>query len=510
MTKLLKLLTHRVFRVAISILVQLAVLLIVLLRFNDYYAAFNRICLALSMLIVIWIVGDRSNPSYKIAWIIPIMLFPIFGWLLYLLFGGNRLSKRARQKMQRTEQVVAEELQDAYKADELAQIAGEDAGNMARYLEHKAHCPVYRNTQTEYFPLGEAQFESILQELKNAQRYIFLEFFIIEPGKMWDAILEVLEEKVAAGVEVRVLYDDIGCMFTLPRNYDRVLKKKGIQCCVFNRFQPVLSVRMNNRDHRKILIVDGVVAYTGGTNLADEYINAKQRFGHWKDTAILLRGEAAWSFTVMFLNMWSMATGKKEEEFAAFRPMAQPLCEAAGFVQPYGDSPLDDEPVGETVYLNLTNKAKHYVYLTTPYLIIDHATTMALTVAAKAGVDVRIITPHIPDKKAIFEVTRAHYLPLLQAGVKIFEYTPGFIHAKIFAVDDRFATVGTVNMDYRSMFLHFEDGVLLYDTPSVLDIKEDFLATQAVSQEITLEQCRGAALPRRILRALLRIFAPLM
>ena len=509
MTKLLKLLTHRAFRVAISLVVQLAVILIMLLGFNEYYTAFNRICLALSMLIVIWIVGDRSNPSYKIAWIIPIMLFPIFGWLLYLLFGGNRLSKRARQRMQRSVQIVEEELKDAYKADQLAQIAGDDAGNMARYLEHRAQCPVYRNTQTTYFSLGEAQFESILQELKKAQRYIFLEFFIIEPGEMWDAILAVLEEKAAAGVDVRVLYDDIGCMFTLPRNYSRVLKNKGIQCCVFNRFQPILSVRMNNRDHRKILVVDGVVAYTGGTNLADEYINAKQRFGHWKDTAILLQGEAAWSFTVMFLNMWSLATGKKEE-FAAYRPTLPTPFEAAGFVQPYGDSPLDDEPVGEMVYLNLINKAKRYVYLTTPYLIIDHATTTALTAAAKAGADVRIITPHIPDKKAIFEVTRAHYLPLLQAGVKIYEYTPGFIHAKIFAVDDRFATVGTVNMDYRSMFLHFEDGVLLYDTPTVLDIKEDFLATQGVSQEVSLEQCRGASLPRRILRALLRVFAPLM
>ncbi len=509
MGRLMRLLTHRVFGVALSIIIQLAVLLVMLLGFNDYYREFQWICMALSVLIVIWIVGNRSNPSYKIAWIIPIMLFPIFGWLLYLLFGGNRLSKRVRNKMQSSELAVKEELSPDFKADEFAKIAGAEAGNMARYLENIAYGPVFANTQTQYFPSGEAQFESILQELKQAKRYIFLEFFIIEPGEMWDAILAILEEKAAAGVEVRVLYDDIGCLFTLPRKYAETLRRKGIQCCVFNPISPVLSVRMNNRDHRKVLIVDGVVAYTGGTNLADEYINAKQRFGHWKDAAILLRGEAVWSMVVMFLNMWSIAA-KSKESFAGYRPEQLGVYHAEGFVQPYGDSPLDDEPVGETVYLNLIHKAQRYVYLTTPYLIIDHATTMALTTAAKAGVDVRILTPHIPDKKTIFEVTRAHYLPLLQAGVKIYEYTPGFVHAKVFAVDDRFGTVGTVNMDYRSMFLHFENGVLLYDTPSVLDIKQDFLAAQELSQPVTLQQCRSIPLPWRILRPLLRVFAPLM
>lgn len=508
MIKLMKLLTHRVFLVALSIAIQLAVLLTVLLGFNEYYRYFNLICETLSFIIVIWIVGDRSNPSYKIAWIIPIMLFPIFGWLLYLLFGGNRLSRRTRQKMQSMDQIQQEELGDTHQSDVLAREVGEDAGNMASYLERVAHCPVYGNTETEFFPLGEAQFESILRELKKAEHYIFLEFFIIEPGKMWDSILEILEEKASAGVEVRVLYDDIGCMFTLPRDYDRKMRQRGIQCHVFNRFLPILSVRMNNRDHRKILVVDGKVAYTGGTNLADEYINEKDRFGHWKDTAILLRGEAAWSFTVMFLNMWNFTAGTRED-FEQFRPELGETT-GRGFVQPYGDSPLDDEPVGETVYLNLINKAKRYVYLTTPYLIIDHATSTALVSAAKAGVDVRIITPHIPDKKIIFELTRAHYQALLEAGVKIFEYTPGFIHAKIFAVDDRYGTVGTVNMDYRSMFLHFEDGVVLYDTPSVLDIKMDFLATQSVSEAISLEQCRAVPWPRRALRALLRVFAPLL
>ncbi len=508
MMKLLKLVTHRIFRVGISIAVQLAVLLIMLLRFNDYYHQFNWICYALSLVIVIAIVGNRSNPAYKIAWIIPIMAFPIFGWLLYLLFGGNRLSKRTRRKMESISHVMEEELRDACGAEHLAQVADENAGNLAHYLEKTTFCPVYGNTETEYFPSGETQFASMLQELRKAEKYIFLEFFIIEPGKMWDELLEVLSDKAAAGVDVRVLYDDIGSMFTVSRNYNRVLKKKGIQCCVFNRFEPILSVRMNNRDHRKILVVDGKVAYTGGTNLADEYINKKPRFGHWKDTGILLRGEGAWSMTVMFLNMWDFSTGIRED-YSVFRPIFESY-DTKGFVQPYADTPLDDEPVGETVYLDLINKAKRYVYITTPYLIVDHVMSMALYTAAKSGVDVRIITPHIPDKKVVFQLTRAHYPQLVQAGVKIYEYTPGFIHAKMFVSDDHVGTVGSINLDYRSMFLHFENGVVLYDTPTVHDIREDFLATQAVSQLVTLEECQNIPWYLRILRAILRVFAPLL
>lgn len=508
MRRILKFMTHRVFHVGISLAVQLGVILVMLLRFNEYYREFNIICSVLSLIIVIRIVGDRSNPAYKIAWILPIMLFPIFGWLLYLLFGGNRLSKRTRRKMQSMVEMMQEELGDACNAESFAQKAGEDAGNMARYLENTACCPVFGNTESKYFPSGEAQWESMLDAIRGAQRYIFLEFFIIEPGIMWDTMLEILEEKAAAGVDVRVMYDDIGCVFTLPRCYPGILRAKGIKCIVFNRFIPVLSVRMNNRDHRKILVVDGKTAYTGGNNLADEYINKTVKYGHWKDTGICLYGDAAWSMTVMFLVMWNACAGKRES-FDQLRP--EPFAVSGqGHIQPYMDSPLDDEPVGETVYLNLINKAKRYVYLTTPYLIIDHATTMALVNAAKAGVDVRIITPHIPDKRVIFEVTRAHYLPLVEAGVKIYEYTPGFIHGKVFVVDDRFGTVGTVNMDYRSMFLHYENGVVLYDAPTVMDIKADFLNVQAVSQRIELKDCMEISPGRKVLRALLRLFASLM
>ncbi len=459
---------------------------------------------------VFWIVGRQSDPAYKIAWIIPILVFPIFGGLFYLLFGGNRLSSRTRRKMEGTDRKMEEVLRPDYKADELSSL-GEDAVHQARYLEHIAHCPVYGNTETEYYPLGELCFTRMVEELKRAERYIFVEYFIIEEGKMWDTILDILKDKAQEGVDVRVMYDDIGSMFTLPRDYARELEARtGIKCCVFNPFVPILSLRLNNRDHRKIMVIDGKVAFTGGINLADEYINEKVKYGHWKDSAIQVRGEAAWSMTVMFLTLWDYVREKATEDYDAFRPPELPEIQAPGFVQPYTDNPLDCEAVGQAVYLNLINKARRYVYITTPYLIVDDSTNTALCIAAKSGVDVRIMTPHIPDKRVVFELTRSHYQPLLEAGVKIYEYTPGFVHAKNFAVDDKYGTVGSINLDYRSLFLHFENGVWLCNDPSIRDIRADFLSTLEQCQSVTLAQCRALPWWRKAVRAVLRVFAPLM
>ena len=307
------------------------------------------------------------------------------------------------------------------------------------------------------------------------------------------------------------MYDDMGCIMTLPHHYERKMEALGIACSVFNPFIPILSSRLNNRDHRKICVIDGHTGFTGGINLADEYINAYEKHGHWKDSSIILKGDAVWNLTVMFLAMWDDIRGIKED-YEKFKPRVyQSVPESRdGYVQPYSDNPLDDEIVGETVYFNLINKAKRYVYITTPYLIIDNEMVTALSVAAKSGVDVRIITPHIPDKWYVHAVTRAYYEGLLENGVKIYEYTPGFIHAKTFAVDDEYGTVGTINLDYRSLYLHFECGVWLYRTRSVLQIKEDFLAMLPICQEITLEECRNVKWYRKLVRACLRIFAPLM
>ncbi|MCI9425385.1 MAG: cardiolipin synthase [Flavonifractor sp.] len=510
--KLVSLLFHRTVLVGLLILFQAGVLLVATVSFSAYFIYFYWFCVALSLIAVLTVINDQSDPGYKIAWLVPILLFPVFGWLVYLLCGGGRLSRAMRERMQGMDRAMVEVLERDCKAEQLAPF-GRDAVNQARYLERYAHCPAYSNTWTRYFPLGDDVFPVLLEELRRAERYIFIEYFIIEPGVFWDSIVEILKEKKAAGVDVRVIYDDVGSLFTLPMAYARKFEAEtGIPCCDFNRFRPVLSIRMNNRDHRKLCVIDGHTAFTGGINLADEYINAVVKFGHWKDTAILLKGEAPWSMAVMFLTMWEYIRGTRED-YNQFRPASMPPEAAWGsnfFVQPYTDNPLDNEPVGATVYLNLIHKAERYIYIMTPYLIVSSSINVALCTAAKAGVDVRIITPHIPDKQVVFEMTRAHYEPLLEAGVKIYEYTPGFVHAKCFAVDDVYGTVGTVNMDYRSMFLHFENGVWLCHDPTVLDIKADFLDTQAKSQEITLERCRRHPWPRQLLRSILRVFAPLM
>ena len=510
--KLASLLFQRSVIVALLIFLQAAMLLLYMLWFSSDFIYVYWGCVVLSILAVLIIVSRQTDPGYKIAWIIPILLFPAFGWLVYLLCGGNKLSARKRRKMQGMDRTMLEQLERDYKAEELRPF-GADAVNQARYLEHYARCPVYTNTYTHYFPLGDDVFPAMLEELRKAEKYIFLEYFIISPGIFWDSMVEILKEKHAAGVDVRVIYDDVGSLNTLPMNYARKFETEtGIPCCCFNRFKPVISIRMNNRDHRKFCIIDGHTAFTGGINLADEYINQKLRYGHWKDTAILLKGEAVWSMTVMFLTMWEY-TRDVEEDYRRFRPDKLPPEAAQGagyYVQPYADNPLDEEAVGEAVYLNLINKAERYVYAMTPYLIISDSVNTALCNAAKSGVDVRIITPHIPDKWYVHAVTRAYYETLLQNGVRIYEYTPGFIHAKTFVVDDEYGTVGTINLDYRSLYLHFECGVWLCRIRSVLQIKEDFLAMLPVCQEITLEQCQHVPWYRKLGRACLRIFAPLM
>ncbi len=508
--KLASLLFHRTALVALLLIMQVGVLAVMTMEFSSYFLYFYWFFIFLSLVAVLWIVSNRSDPGYKIAWIIPILIFPVFGGLVYLLVGGNRLSQRTQRKMRIMTRQMWGTLSPDFKAHALDPM-GDDAVNQACYLERYAHCPLYQNTVTEYFPLGDDAFPRMLEELRKAEQYIFLEYFIIDSGVVWGSILKILEQKAKAGLDVRVLYDDVGCLYTLPTNYDKELERLGIRCCVFNRFVPVLSTHLNNRDHRKFCIIDGKAAFTGGINLADEYINRAERYGHWKDSVILVKGEAVWSMVVMFLTMWDYVRGE-EESFQDFRPSALPeqVYAARGWVQPYADSPLDGEAVGSTVYLNLISKARRYIYLTTPYLIISDTMNTALCNAAKSGVEVCIITPHIPDKRLILEVTRAHYEPLLEAGVRIYEYTPGFMHAKNCAVDDIYATVGTVNMDYRSMFLHFENGVWLCGQDSVIDVRNDFLLTRERSMEITLEDCRALPIHRRLFRSVLRLFAPMM
>lgn len=509
--KTLNLLLHRVLLMSLLIILQIIVLIVVIQYFNMYFIGFYWFSLFISALVSFFIMNSRSNPAYKLAWIAPILLFPVFGGLFYIVFGNNKLSKRDKKKMKVLELQMIGTLNEKQRVVDALSLVHPSAANQARYIARYAHSPLYQFSKTEYLAQGEIQFKRMLDALEKAERFIFLEYFIIAEGYMWQSVLNILIRKAAQGVDVRLIYDDFGCLMTLPYKYDSYLETLGIKCAVFNPIKPVISKRLNTRDHRKICVIDGIVGFTGGANLADEYINKLNRFGHWKDTGIMIEGDAVWSLTVMFLTMWDYIVGI-EEELSMYKALPQPGDGyiVDGFVQPFADNPLDDEPVGETVYLNLISKARHYIYINTPYLIIDNEMTVALTSAAKSGVDVRIVTPHIPDKWYVHAVTRANYEILLESGVRIYEYLPGFIHAKSFVADDIYGVIGTINLDYRSLFLHFECATWLYRTNSIMQMKEDYFLTLEKCKEITLEACRAVPFPIRLGRSLLKLLAPLM
>ena len=493
--------------VFMAIAVQLVVIIAALLEFIDSFYIFYAASIVLSIAAVIWILNDASNPAYKLAWIIPILVFPIFGGLFYLFFGRIRLNKGLKMEMIASADRIGP-IQTPEETLEALKAADPPAVRQSHYLSTRAQSPLWNHSFTKYLPDGEIAFEHLSEELKKAERFIFLEYFIIQEGEMWKALLDILREKAERGVDVRVMYDDFGCSGKLPSGYDRELEAMGIRCAVFNPMKPFLSSNLNHRDHRKIAVIDGSVGFTGGMNLADEYINKVERFGHWKDGAIMLKGDAVWSLTLMFLKLWSHVKGE-EANHLRFKPDLS-VTGSDGFVQPFGDSPLDDEPVGENVYLNLIGQAMKYLYITTPYLVIDNEMLTALSLAAKSGVDLRIITPHIPDKWYVHAVTRANYKALVDSGVRIYEYKPGFIHSKTFVVDDKYGVVGTINLDFRSLFLHFECGVWLYGTDSIAAMKEDFLLTLNECAEVTRVELDHIKLHRKAAGWLLKVFSPLL
>ena len=378
-----------------------------------------------------------------------------------------------------------------------------------KYLVNE-NFPVYNNSEIKYYSLGEEAYLDLLEELAKAKHFIFMEYFIVEEGKMFDAVLNILKQKVKEGVEVRFMYDDVGSLTMLPFKYYQKLESYGIKCISFNHFVPFISAVMNTRDHRKITVIDGNIGFSGGFNLADEYINEKVKYGHWKDTGVMIKGEAVWNLTLMFLVTWN-ASLNSFEDYDKYHPRHYSVDKIRldGYILPYGDSPLDNKPVGKNVYLNMINQAQKYIYINTPYLIINDELKNALCLAVQRGVDVRIITPGIPDKKLVYKVTRSYYEILINEGVKIYEYTPGFIHAKNFVCDDKVATVGTINLDYRSLYLHFECGVYIYWTSAIKDIKNDFLKTITLSKEITQDDVMHGKF-RGWTEAILRVFAPLL
>jgi cardiolipin synthase len=499
---------RRVFVIAF-LLIQIAFLLYLIANGSRYSRYVNWALNVVSVLVCIYIVNKKEKAAYKLTWVFLIMLFPIFGGMLYVIFYFQSNPRKYRRYFEESDKACRPLF--LLPGDSLPFLAeaSDECLPQARYLQHYAGFPLYLHTQTEYFPSGEAFFQRVLAELEKAERYIFLEFFILQQGAMLDPILDILERKAREGLDVRLLYDDMGCFLTLPPDFNRQLKQRGIRCKTFNLFKPVFSSLQNNRDHRKIIAIDGKVAFTGGMNLADEYINIYPKYGHWKDAAILIEGNAAWSLTLIFLQMWDL--GEAAGDYEAFYPWRSAPCPVAtdGYVQPYADSPLDAENVGEHVYIQIINNAKHYVYINSPYLVVDDNLLSALTLAAKSGVDVRIVTPHRWDKWFVRKVSRSYYQQLIAAGVRVYEYTGGFNHSKTFVADDKVATVGTTNLDFRSLYLHFECGVLLYKGSAVSKVKADFLSTLPVSTPIALEDCTWNPLDA-LLRDVLRIFAPLM
>ena len=494
--------------VALLFLIQVGLLISVMVWFQEWQAHVVGASAVLTMGAVLVLLNSELDPTAKLTWMVVMTVMPVFGALFYWYTRrdvGHRLLKEvmADRQLRSRDQID----QDPAVLKQLAAQSPGAAG-MARYVRRSGCFPVFSGTDVTYYPSGEGYFESLLQQLETAEKFIFMEYFILDEGYMWDSILDILKRKAAAGLDVRVMYDGTCEFVLLPRHYPRELMKYGIQCQAFAPLEPFVSTRYNYRDHRKITVIDGKTAFTGGINLADEYINRYEKYGHWKDTGLMLRGPAAASFTVMFLQLWS--ADSRCPEYHKFLATPVEKMDAAGFVMPYSDSPLDNDRVGEQVYIDLLNRAEKYVHIMTPYLILDAQMENALCYAARRGVDVRIILPGIPDKKSAYCLAKTHFAALNAAGVKLYTYTPGFVHAKSFVVDDREAVVGTINLDYRSLYHHFECAVYLYGCGAVEEIERDFQQTQTKCRRVTRETIHSEKWTVKLSGFVLKTIAPLL
>lgn len=488
--------------VGFGVILQIAITFLIYLFLIEKLWIINVLYGILRIVIVVGLIKYSKNYSYTLPWIIIILLFPLVGTLLFIIIGQNKYSSKILKSI-----TASEKNSKKYLVQEATIMKEYKDNSRLKYITDFAGYPLTKDNDVKYYPLGEDMYKDMLKELKKAEKFIFVEFFIISYGVMWDSILKILEEKAHNGVDVRVIYDDAGCIATLDNDYYKILEEKGIKCIAFNKLNPISGVIMNNRDHRKILVIDGKVAFSGGVNISDEYININSPYGHWKDTGVKIVGNAIWNFTVMFLTMWN-SFKKTDKDFTKYKVEFKNQKKLSGITAPYGETPLDDEETGKDIYLNIINQANNYVYITTPYLIIDTDVINALILAAKRGVDVRIIIPGIPDKKITYTLSESYIEILMHGGVKIYKYTPGFIHAKVFVADDHIATVGTLNLDYRSLYLHFECGVYLEDVKCIKDIKRDLDETIAKSHKVTPKEARVGVL-KNIWQTLLRLFAPL-
>ena len=492
--------------VTILLLMNFCLTAVLFWRFYEYLPHFYGSSILLAAVMVLVVLNGRHDPSARVTWLIIVMCSPVFGSVLYFYVRGDvghrQLKKRIRESVFATRTLIA---QDPEVLDAFERVAPGAAG-LARYLRRSDYFTACANTEAVYFPSGESMFDRLLEELEQAKDFIFLEYFIVEEGKMWG---QILARKAAQGVDVRVMYDGFCEFVLLPRDYPQRLRRLGIACRVFSPVTPFVSTHYNYRDHRKIAVIDGHTAFTGGVNLADEYINEKPRFGHWKDTGLMVKGDAARGFSLMFLQMWNIEEANPVYQKFLDRPMP-PVKENGGFVIPYWDCPLDNRKVAQQVYLDILNRARRYVHIMTPYLILDGEMENALKFAAERGVDVRLILPGIPDKKMPYALAKTHYASLLDSGVRIYEYTPGFVHAKSFVCDDTEAVVGTINLDYRSLYHHFECAAYLCGAECIADIEADYLATEAKCRRVTRETVKMEKLSVKLMGCLLKLIAPLL
>ena len=493
--------------ISLLLVAQIALIALIFFRLPGFLPHYVTLKTALDVVFSLYLFNSRHDPSTKLTWLAVILTLPLFGGLLYAYTRSDLGHRLLMQRIADEQQQSRELLKQDPEVLERAAHKAPPVVSLQRYTMRTGCYPAYDHCRVRYFPLGDDLYPVLLEELEKAEKFIFLEFFIVEDGQFWGSVLDILQRKAAEGVDVRVIYDGTNEFFRLPRSYPKKLEALGIRCHSFAPVHPFVSTHYNYRDHRKILVIDGRVALTGGINLADEYINVGSRLGHWKDTAVLIYGQAVRSFTLMFLQSWNIA--EKEPSYPWLDAPVEEETEADGFLLPYADCPLDDERVGEMVYFDLLNRAEHSVYIFSPYLILDGELETALCFAAKRGVDVRLILPGVPDKKLAWSLAKTHYPSLLQAGVKLYEYLPGFVHAKSFVVDGREAVVGTINLDYRSLYHHFECALYMNGCPAVNDVEQDFLKTQESCRAVTFESLKYEKPSLKLMGILMKVIAPL-
>lgn len=506
---ILRLIFSRFFIFAILLVLQVAIAVMAYLQFREKLPVLLNIQWIFTFVMIVYLFNVSMDSSAKLTWMLVIAILPIPGAVMLWWTQANIGHRMETEMVKRQIEDTMTALKQPENVIREIEHDGSGTDDISKYLNKTGCFPVYDKTQVTYFPLGEKKFEAMLEELEKAEKYIFMEYFIVEEGYMWGRILDVLIRKAKAGIEVRVMYDGMCEMSTLPAGYAKLLEAKGIHAKAFSPIRPVVSSHYNYRDHRKILVIDGKVAFNGGVNLADEYINRITRFGHWKDTAVMLKGPAAASFALMFLQMWNIGSDKADYD----KWLSLPVYEAAdahGYVMPYCDSPLDKYKAGEAVYMDILNRATDYVHMMSPYLILDGELENSLCFAAQRGIDVRLILPGIPDKKIAYSLAKTHYKLLHDAGVKIYEYTPGFVHAKVFVSDDIKAVVGTINLDYRSLYHHFECATYMYKTDCIPEIEADFQDTLAKCREVTDDSIKKETIMYKLTGRLAKMISPLM